>query len=477
MTNPMSMLAGWHYRRSLASRVTLLTTLAVGFVVALFAVGGYFTVRAQLQSSTDSSLMQRAHIAAESYNPIVGTIPTWVIGAGDVRVARLDANQQLSMPYMDDRAFPHGPSELAVAQGTARQSIRTISVGGMTYRVAAVPLQRGSALLLAQSLASQEHVLTRLGLLMLSLGIVGVIAAGVAGWGVATGGLRPVRRLTDDVERIARTEDLTPIPVEGDDEIARLAQSFNEMLVALSASRDRQKQLVADAGHELRTPLTSMRTNIDLLTQADQSLSSEQRAELLDDIRAQMEELTTLIGDLVELARDEPLPPVVEAVELPEVLDHAVTRVRRRAPSLEWSVDADPWWVVGEAAGLERAITNLLDNAAKWSPTGGTVRVALKNGELTVDDEGPGIPAADLPHVFDRFYRATESRSMPGSGLGLSIVRQVAERHAGTVSAGRSPYGGARFVLRLPGAATPMPRSSPSASASDPAGASTGIGA
>jgi two-component system, OmpR family, sensor histidine kinase MprB len=475
MTTAMSRLAGWHYRRSLASRVTLLTTMAVGFVVALFAIGGYFTVRAQLQSATDSSLMQRAHVAAQSYNPFAGTIPVWVIGAGDVRLAVYDADQRLSIPDMDERQFPQpGPSELAVAQGTAPDSIRTVSAGGTTYRVAAVPLERGSALLIAQSLAAQEHVLTRLGLLMLSLGLVGVIAAGVAGWGVATGGLRPVRRLTDDVERIARTEDLTPIPIEGDDEIARLAHSFNGMLVALSASRDRQKQLVADAGHELRTPLTSMRTNIDLLTQADQSLSPDQRAELLDDIRAQMEELTTLIGDLVELARDEQLPPVVEAVELPEILDHAVARVRRRAPSLEWSVQADPWWVVGEAAGLERAMTNLLDNAAKWSPAGGTVRVRLQGGELTVDDEGPGIPEADLPHVFDRFYRATESRSMPGSGLGLSIVRQVAERHAGTVAAGRSPYGGARFVLRLPGAAAPMPRTAPGTSAP---GAAAEVGA
>jgi two-component system sensor histidine kinase MprB len=465
----MSMLAGWHYRRSLASRVTLLTTMAVGFVVALFAVGGYFTVRAQLQSSTDDSLMQRAQVAAESYqvNPASGDllIPTWVMGAGDTRVA-IYSGGRMWIPSVDDSSFPAlGAPELAVAQGRAHYSLRTASAGGTDYRVAAVPLQRGTALVIAQSLASQDHVLTRLGLLMLSLGLVGVITAGVAGWGVATGGLRPVRRLTDDVERIARTEDLTPIPVEGDDEIARLAQSFNGMLVALAASRDRQKQLVADAGHELRTPLTSMRTNIDLLTQADQSLSSDQRAELLDDIRAQMEELTTLIGDLVELARDEPLPPVVEAVELPEILDHAVTRVRRRAPSLEWSVDTEPWWVVGEAAGLERAVTNLLDNAAKWSPTDGTVRVTLKGGELIVDDEGPGIPDSDLPHVFDRFYRATESRSMPGSGLGLSIVRQVAERHAGTVSAGRSPYGGAQFVLRLPGAATPMPRTTPGAAA------------
>jgi len=457
---------GWN-RRSLASRVTVLTTLAVGLVVGLIAIGGYITVRAQVQSTFDSSLSQRAQTAAQTFhvNPLgYAEIPQWALGAGDVRIALYDNQGQVSLPPSDTTPFPKlGPSELAVAQGSSRQSMRTVAAGGKNYRVVAVPLQRGagSALVIAQSLSSEEHVLTKLGLLMFGLGLAGVIAAGLAGWGVATGGLRPVRRLTSDVERIARTEDLTPIPVSGDDEIARLARSFNDMLVALAASRDRQKQLVADAGHELRTPLTSMRTNVDLLTQAGLSLSEEQREELLGDVRAQMEELTTLIGDLVELARDEPLPPVVGTVELPEVLEHGVTRVRRRAPSLNWSVDAHPWWVVGEAPGIERAITNLLDNAAKWSPEGGTVHVTLKQGVLTVDDEGPGIPEDDLPHVFDRFYRATESRSMPGSGLGLAIVRQVVERHAGTVEAGRSPYGGARLVMRLPGAPAPMPRTLP----------------
>ncbi|MGZ4476551.1 MAG: HAMP domain-containing sensor histidine kinase, partial [Nocardioides sp.] len=458
---PQRVALAWH-RRSLASRVTLLTTLAVGLVVALIAVTGYFTVRMQLQSTTDESLVQRARTAAASYSSPVGQpVPLWVLGAGETRVAVLAAGR-VYKPDFDSRPFPEpGAPERAVADGQTTGSLRTISAGGVTYRVAAVPLTRGSALVVAQSLESQERVLAKLGILMLILGLAGVIAAGFAGWGVATGGLRPVRRLTDDVERIARTEDLTPIPVEGHDEIARLATSFNGMLIALSASRDRQRQLVADAGHELRTPLTSMRTNIDLLTQAGLSLTEAQREELLDDVRAQMEELTTLIGDLVELARDEPLPPVVETVELPEVLDHAVTRVRRRAPSLAWVVEAEPWWVVGEAPGLERAITNLLDNAAKFSPDGATVHVSLDNGVLTVDDEGPGIPEDDLPHVFDRFYRAMESRSMPGSGLGLSIVRQIAERHGGTVTASRSPYGGARLELRLPGAAAPMPRTTP----------------
>ncbi len=218
------------------------------------------------------------------------------------------------------------------------------------------------------------------------------------------------------------------------------------MLTALDASRERQRRLVVDAGHELRTPLTSLRTNLDLLSQVDGAtggagLPEGARAELLEDVRGQIEELTTLIGDLVELARDEPLAHVVESVDLSEILDRAVVRVRRRAPGLVFDVETDPWWVVGEPAGLERALTNLLDNAAKWSPPGGRVTVRLVDGCLVVDDEGDGIAPEDLPHVFERFYRSQESRSMPGSGLGLSIVRQVAGRHAGTVEAGDLPPG------------------------------------
>ncbi len=315
----------------------------------------------------------------------------------------------------------------------------------------------GQALVIAQSLESQDRVLSKLGFVMLAFGLAGVIAAGVAGWAVARNGLRPVRRLTSSVEEIARTEDLHPLPVEGDDEVARLAGAFNQMLTSLAASRDRQRRLVADAGHELRTPLTSLRTNLDLLAQADGStdLPEDARAELLEDVRAQIEELTTLIGDLVELARDEPLTHVVEPVELADVVDRALTRVRRRAPSIAFEVDASPWWVTGEPASLERAVTNLLDNAAKWSPPEGRVRVRISDGVLTVDDEGPGISEEDLPHVFDRFYRAEESRSLPGSGLGLSIVKQVAERHAGTVAAERRPQGGTRLRLVLPGSGSP----------------------
>ncbi|MCW2764213.1 MAG: ATP-binding region, ATPase domain protein [Nocardioides sp.] len=470
--SPWTMAEGgrWHYRRSLASRVTLLTTMAVGLAVAFVALGAYVTVRMQLQSSLDESLLDRARQTAEApnvFNTQTGAeVPAWALVATDVRIALVSADGTIfKLPEQLADSPQIGAPETAVAAGKASSSIRTVRANGRDYRMVAVPYGDGKAVVLAQSLEDQDQVLGRLGFVMLVFGLAGVIAAALAGWAVARNGLRPVRRLTVAVEEIARTEDLRPMPVEGDDEIARLTTAFNEMLTALGASRDRQRQLVADAGHELRTPLTALRTNLDLLAQVDAvaggGLPPMARAELLEDVRAQIEELTNLIGDLVELARDEPLAHVVEPVELPEVLDQAVARVRRRAPGLRFEVEAEPWWVVGEAGGLERALTNLLDNAAKWSKPGGVVTVRLAGGVLTVDDQGSGIAAADIPHVFDRFYRSDDSRSMPGSGLGLSIVRQVAERHSGTVEAGVSPSGGARLTLRLPGSSEPVPHGSP----------------
>ncbi|GAA2133781.1 HAMP domain-containing sensor histidine kinase [Nocardioides bigeumensis] len=464
---------GWHYRRSLASRVALLTTIVVGLSVAVAAAAAFVTVRMAMQSALDESMLNRATKAAEggALAEIQLQLPPWMYGAADVRIAVITANREIRSLDRGPDILELGEPELAVARGTADQSVRTIRTdAGARYRVVTVPAGTDQALILAQSLAAQELVLRKLGLAMLIAGALGVLAAALAGWGVARNGLRPVRRLTSAVEHIARTEDLRPLQVEGDDEVARLATAFNSMLVSLAASRDRQRRLVADAGHELRTPLTSLRTNLDLLAQVDAPgashgrLPPEARAELIDDVRAQIEEMTNLVGDLVELARDEPITHVVEAVDLGDVLDRALTKVRRRAPLVDFQVHAEPWWVVGESASLERAVTNLLDNAAKWSPAdppGGVVRVTLVDGTLTVDDNGPGIAPADLPHVFDRFYRSEESRAMPGSGLGLSIVRQVVERHSGSVTAGAAPTGGARLTLTLPGAPEPVSRAQP----------------
>ncbi|HET8605134.1 MAG TPA: HAMP domain-containing sensor histidine kinase [Marmoricola sp.] len=437
--------------------MTLLTTIAVGFAVAVVALMAYVTVRSQSIGTLDDSLRERATAAARTNALDMVThsaVPPWAFGAGNVRIAFLFADGfQLNAGGPLPRLRP----ELAVARGHQDSLARTVTVGQDRFRVVAVPAGSGQALVLAQSLEPTDRMLRRLGLVTLLFGLAGVIAAGLAGWAVARNGLRPVRRLTVAVEDIARTERLDPIPVEGNDEVARLSLAFNAMLAALSSSRRRQRQLVADAGHELRTPLTSLRTNLDLLVQADARLSPEARSELLADVRAQTEEMTTLIGDLVELARDEPMTPTVEPVDLAEVVEHAVARVRLRAPLVHFDVQSRPWWLVGEPASLERAITNLLDNAAKWSPEGGTVSVRLDEGTMSVADEGPGIAEHDLPHVFDRFYRSTESRAMPGSGLGLSIVRAVVERHGGQVSATNAPDGGAVLWLRLPGSSTPPP--------------------
>jgi len=417
----------------------------------------------QLQQQLDESLLNRARLAS-TYNlggalKVADTTP----GASDLRIGlvRVDGNQVLLPNLTRDGSapIPIGRPEARVAVGQVAESVRTVRADGGSFRVVTVPIGTGSglALVLAQSLEEQSRVLAKLGLVMAVLGGLGVLVAGVAGWAVATNGLRPVRRLTTRVEEIARTEELRPMPVEGRDEVARLAGASNQMVTSLDASRERQRRLVADAGHELRTPITSLRTNIDLLTQADESgldLEPQARRELLDDINAQTVELTTLIGDLTELARAEPLTPVVELVELGEIVDQSVSRVRRRAPSVTFDVRTEPWEVTGEAPALERAVTNLLDNAAKWSPSGGVVTVVLEDGTLTIDDQGPGIAEADRGRVFDRFWRASEARTMPGSGLGLSIVSRIVERHSGTVTALEAPGGGARLVMTLPHAQT-----------------------
>ncbi|MGH2499183.1 MAG: sensor histidine kinase, partial [Candidatus Limnocylindria bacterium] len=270
---------------------------------------------------------------------------------------------------------------------------------------------------------------------------------------VARAALAPVRHLTAAVEEVTRTRDLSRrVGASGRDELARLARSFDGMLGALEASLRSQRQLVADASHELRTPLTSLRTNLELLARGQPTDEAERQA-LLVDLVGQMERLSTLVADLIDLARDEEATLPVEDVRLDEVVGDAIDGMRLRYPQVRFRLERRPSTVRGVRPRIVRAVTNLLDNAGKWSPAGGSVEVSVAAGEVAVRDHGPGIAPEDSGRVFDRFWRASTARHLPGSGLGLSIVKEVAEAHGGSVTLEHPRDGGARFLLRL-GAAT-----------------------
>lgn len=442
-------------RMSLALRVAVLTTMAVAATLGVVSAIVFVVVRAEFESSLDESMLRRAHAAVDAgpttvqqINDLsrIADVQIFVVSGGELLSPTAEVNN-LTKPFKSIH-------EVEVSIGEASQSMRTVRIQGTPYRVVAVQAGTGTALVMTQSMESIDYALQRLKLILLLCSAAGVALAGIAGWAVAANGLRPVRRLTAATERVARTSELTPIEVTGHDELARLTTSFNAMLQALDASQTRQRQLVADAGHELRTPLTSLRTNIELIGQAadnvDRSLTDDQRHEIMGDVRAQLEELTTLVGDLVELARDEPMARDPEPLDFSDVITQAVDRVRLRAHTVTFDVELESWMVFGEPQLLERAVTNLLDNAAKWSPPDGTVHVRLAGGALTVTDEGPGIDPADLPHIFDRFYRSSEARTLPGSGLGLSIVKRAAERHGGTVDVESPAGGGTTFTLAVP---------------------------
>ncbi|WP_434450988.1 sensor histidine kinase [Lentzea sp. E54] len=449
-------------KASLRARVTWLAAFCVAGAVALVSFGAYMVVRKSVYDALDESLRTRAVAVAtgEKINTpdLVDKYPAAFLAAGDVKMGVLLADSgQLLYPQGAQRP-PTIEEAWDVAQGERDEYIWTDHK--TESRVIAVKYQPDQAIIIAQSMSPQRTTLAKLSVVLLLIGGAGVLLAAIAGTAVARTGLRPVQRLREATERVANTGDLTPIPVSGDDELARLTHSFNAMLGAVAESQERQRRLVADAGHELRTPLTSMRTNLELLLASERpdapTLSDEDKREIQSDVRAQLDELTTLIGDLVELAREDAPQVIHEPVDLVEVIERSMDRARRRASNVTFDVQLQPWTLLGDSSALERAVLNLLDNAVKFSPSGSAVRLHLRqigDGSAVVEvaDAGPGIADADLPHVFERFYRSSEARTLPGSGLGLAIVKQVAQRHGGTATAGRAPEGGALFTLRLPG--------------------------
>jgi two-component system sensor histidine kinase MprB len=457
---------GWPAQPSASSlslrwRVMLLAMSMVAMVVVLMAVAVYAVVSRALYDDMDTQLHSRARLLIESGS--LAADPAKAIEGtaySDVNAMLVNPGRSIFTANQQGQTLPLGEPEKAVVQGELLMSLRSVN----QQRVLAVHLNNGSSLLISKSLAPTDKVLKRLGTVLLIVGGIGVAVAAMAGGAVARAGLRPVARLTQAAERVARTDDLRPIPVIGSDELARLTEAFNMMLRALAESRERQARLVTDAGHELRTPLTSLRTNVELLMASmapgAPRLPDDEMAELRSDVIAQIEELSTLVGDLVDLTRDEGGVVVHEPIDMTEVVDRSMERVRRRRNDIEFDVAVTPWQVYGDASGLERAVLNLLDNAAKWSPPNGRVGVRLTQidpmyAELVVSDQGPGIPPEERRLVFERFFRSTSARAMPGSGLGLAIVKQVIVKHGGslrvedTVPGGQPP--GASMHVVLPG--------------------------
>jgi two-component system sensor histidine kinase MprB len=350
-------------------------------------------------------------------------------------------------------ALPDTPDTLKIASGDgADETLSDATVDGTHLRILTRHFPDSNvAVQIARPLTETDAVLSRLRWILLFVAIAGIALAAAAGLLVARSALAPVRRLTDTAEHVAVTQDLSQRIDAGDkDELGRLGGAFNRMLDALGRSRQAQQRLVADASHELRTPLTSMRANVELL-QAGDRLPPADREAALRDLVSQTDELTGLVGDLVDLARDGEADVPHDFLQLDDVVHAAVGRVRLRAPWMQFEdTDVEPTTVMGDRGALERAIVNLLDNAVKFSPDRGSVEIALRDNTLMVRDHGPGFADEDLPLVFDRFYRSAEARSRPGSGLGLAIVRQVAEAHGGRAWAENAHGGGAVLNFYVP---------------------------
>jgi two-component system sensor histidine kinase MprB len=339
----------------------------------------------------------------------------------------------------------------SVAQDGSRSFFVDANVNHTHVRMLTFPYAPGFAVQIARPLTEVDHSLGRIENYLILIAGGGVAIAAALGLAVSRAALAPVRRLTAAAENVTETGDLSErIEVGGRDELSRLAGSFNAMLGALEESSRAQRQLVADASHELRTPLTSLRTNIEVLA-SERKLPAGERQRLLTDVVDQLSEMTTLISELIELARGAQQTDEPEDVRLDLIAADAVGRSRRNRPAVTFKTDLHESVVQGIPSTIERAVANLLDNAAKWSPPGGEVEVAVRDGRVVVRDHGPGIDEADLPYVFDRFYRASAARGLPGSGLGLAIVRQVAETHGGSVVAERAEGGGTRMTLSLNG--------------------------
>ena len=438
---------------SLRRRIAVTAAVAVAVAVALGSLVTYAVVRDTLRGQIDTSLRAGVPGGGERFTMPVppGALPETRPLDGPVLFMQSVSGDTVKAIRGQTERLGDPEEVRAVAGGRRAAFFSDEVVDGTHVRVYTRQAENGTALQVARPMSEVDSALSKLRVALGLVALAGIALAVFLARFATRHAVRPVTELTETAEHVARTRDLSRrIEATGDDELARLAASFNTMLEALDDSQRAQRRLVADASHELRTPLTSLRTNLEVLG-SPRKLPAGDRERLRRDLVAQLEELTELVGDLVELARDgEPTGEPVEPLRLDELVEAAVERAARHAPQVTFESELEPCVVTGERGPLDRAVSNLLDNAAKWSPPDGTVEVRLRDGELTVRDHGPGIAPEDLPYVFDRFYRSAAARGRAGSGLGLAIVRHVAEGHDGRVSAEPAADGGALLRLALP---------------------------
>ena len=460
---------------SLRRRIAAAAAVAVAAVAVAVALTGYFTTRSHLIGEVKSQLVQRAQ-------PMLEPHPRNHPGAGH------NEHPGFEVPGPPQPGGAAGLWQVVTPEGQIHpgtnvmlpvtQAVRTIAnngagstfyaahVDGVHYMIyAAWDAPDNHVVMVALPLTDTDAVLSGL---LLPYGLLiggGIVLAALLGLAISRSALRPIDRFVTRTERVTRELD-RPARLEEADalELRRLAASFNQTLDALERSIESQRNLIADASHELRTPIAALRSNIQIFLESDR-LPAGEREELQVSILAELDELTQLVADILELARGSAPNVRVEPVELDTLVREAVERTQRRAPDLQFDLDLDVTVIPGVAERISRAATNVIDNARKWSPSTGTIDVQLHQGTLTVRDHGPGFADKDLPHVFDRFYRANEARRMSGSGLGLAIVKQAAEAHGGWVDAANATDGGAVVTVSF---GTPIEDGTPAEAATAP---------
>jgi two-component system sensor histidine kinase MprB len=441
---------------SLRLRLTLLVAVTFALVVVGSVYAAHLSASRQLRSQTDAFLVQRSARFTHAQNEIPQGGQDADDGSGpggppladpDAITQIIDSNGSRASYITGQPSLPIDAADRLLAQHGGHARFRNIRVADDSYRMLTVALPNRGAVQVARNIAADNHILSSLDTRLLLIALAGTIVAASLAWLIARRTVRPIEDLTRTATYVAATQDLdNPITVSSRDEVGRLASSFNSMLDALRTSREQQRRLVIDASHELRTPLTALRTNIDLLRRA-RNFDAAQRDELLGETDVELRELTDLLSELVELATDTRTEEAVQYIDLSELVDRVVTRQQRRSGREISMRTIEPANVAGRVTLLERAVSNLLDNALKFSPPDTAVEVVVNAGTVEVLDRGAGIGPDDLPHVFDRFYRSTTARSVPGSGLGLAIVEQIAELHSGTIKL--EPRGGGGITARL----------------------------